>query len=113
MRVENVSDPVYAPNSYGGPKAEPARTDGAGLWYADGEMVRKAYTLRAEDDDFGQAGTMVRRVLDDAARARLVSNIIGHLKDGVSEAVLARALDYWRKVDKDLGGRIAAGMKEK
>ena len=33
------------------PKAEPARTDEAGLWYADGDMVRKAYTLRAEDDD--------------------------------------------------------------
>jgi catalase len=39
--------------------------------------VRRAYTLRAEDDDFGQAGAMVRRVLDDAARARLVSNIVG------------------------------------
>jgi catalase len=113
MRVQNVSDPVYAPNSYGGPKADPERTDAAGLWYADGDMVRKAYTLRAEDDDFGQAGTLVRRVLDDAARARLVSNIVGHLKDGVSAPVLARALDYWRKVDKDLGARIAAGMKEK
>jgi catalase len=113
MRVQNVSDPVYAPNSYGGPKADPERTDAAGLWYADGDMVRKAYTLRAEDDDFGQAGTMVRRVLDDAARARLASNIVGHLKDGVSAPVLARAIDYWRKVDKDLGDRIAAGMNER
>jgi catalase len=85
MRVEKVSDPVYAPNSYDGPKVDPARTDAVGLWYADGDMVRKAYTLRAEDDDFGQAGTLVRHVLDDAARARLVSNIVGHLKDGVSE----------------------------
>jgi catalase len=112
MRVENVSDPVYAPNSYGGPKADPARTDEAGLWYADGDMVRKAYTLRAEDDDFGQAGTMVRHVLDDAARARLVSNIVGHLKGGVSKPVLARVVEYWGMVDKDLGDRIAAGMKE-
>jgi catalase len=113
MRVENVSDPVYAPNSYGGPKADPARTDEAGLWYADGDMVRKAYTLRNEDDDFGQAGTLVRHVLDDAARARLVSNIVGHLKDGVSEPVLARTLEYWHKVDKALGERIAAGMKDR
>jgi catalase len=112
MRMENVSDPVYAPNSYGGPKADPARTDEAGLWYADGDMVRKAYTLRAEDDDFSQAGAMVRRVLDDAARARLVSNIVGHLKDGVSEPVLARAFDYWRKVDKDLGDAISARINE-
>jgi catalase len=56
---------------------------------------------------------MVRRILDDAARARLASNIVGHLKDGVSAPVLARAVDYWRKVDKDLGDRIAAGVKEK
>jgi catalase len=55
----------------------------------------------------------VRRVLDDAARARLVSNIIGHLKDGVSESVLARAFDYWRHIDKDLGDRIAAGIRDK
>src|SRR6202000_143914 len=27
MRVDNASDPVYAPNSYGGPKADPQRTD--------------------------------------------------------------------------------------
>jgi catalase len=69
------------------------------------------FTLRNEDDDFGQAGTMVRHVLADAARARLVSNIVGHLKDGVFEPVLARTLEYWHKVDKDLGERIAAGMK--
>jgi catalase len=42
-----------------------------------------------------------------------VGNIIGHLKDGVSEPILARAFDYWRKIDKDLGDSIAAGMKEK
>jgi catalase len=112
MRMQNVADPVYAPNSYGGPKADPERTDAAGLWYADGEMVRQAYTLRTADDDFGQAGAMVRQVLDEAARARLVSNIVGHLKDGVSGPVLARAIDYWRKVDQGLGERIAAGIKK-
>src|ERR1700674_3409232 len=94
------------------PSAREGRLFGHMCWYADGDMVRKAYTLRAEDDDFGQAGTLVRDVLDDAARARLVSNIVGHLKDGVSEPVLARTLEYWHKVDKDLGERIAAGMKE-
>jgi catalase len=73
-------------------------------------MVRKAYTLRAEDDDFGQAGTLVRHVLDAAARDRLVSNVVGHLKDGVSEPVLARTLDYWRKIDKELGERIATAQ---
>ena len=44
MRMQNVSDPVYAPNSYGGPQADPSRTDDGGHWYADGDMVRTAYT---------------------------------------------------------------------
>jgi catalase len=105
-RTVNVTDPVYAPNSYGGPQADPSRTDQAGLWAADGEMVRSAYTLRADDDDFGQAGTMVREVLDDDARERLVSNVAGHLLDGVSEDVLARAFQYWKNIDQEIGGRI-------
>ena len=74
-------------------------------------MVRTAYTLHAEDDDWGQAGTMVREVLDDAARERLVDNIVGHLLNGVSEPILQRAFEYWRNVDKDLGDRIEAGVR--
>ena len=112
MRMDSVSDPVYAPNSYGGPAADPSLTDAAGLWHSDGEMVREAYTLREDDDDFGQAGTLVREVLDDAARDRLVDNIAGHLSAGVSPAVLERALDYWRKVDETLGERVAAAVNE-
>ncbi|CAN5598582.1 hypothetical protein BH23ACT6_BH23ACT6_16870 [soil metagenome] len=111
MRVQNVTDPVYAPNSYGGPQADPALTDDGGHWHSDGEMVRAAYTLRAEDDDWGQAGTMVREVLDDAARERLVDNIVGHLLDGVSDLVLHRAFEYWRSVDTDLGDRVEAGVR--
>ena len=111
MRFRNVSDPVYAPNSKGGPQADTARYGEPAGWYTDGEMVHAAYTLRPEDDDWGQAGTMVRKVLDDAARARLVSNITGHLLDGVTEPVLLRAFEYWRNVDKQLGDRIEEGVR--
>ncbi|HEY3480417.1 MAG TPA: catalase [Streptomyces sp.] len=113
MRYTKVSDPVYAPNSKGGPQADVARYGTPAGWQADGEMVRSAYTLRAEDDDFGQAGTMVREVFDDGARARLVDNVVGHLLNGVTEPVLARAFDYWRNVDKDIGDRIESGVREK
>jgi catalase len=106
MRTVNVTDPVYAPNSYGGPAADPSRTDDAGLWAADGDMVRSAYTLRADDDDFGQAGTQVREVLDDDARERLVANVAGHLSDGVSDKVLAHAFEYWKNIDQEIGARI-------
>ena len=112
MRVKNVSDPVYAPNSYGGPQADPTRTTEA-LWYTDGEMVRQAYTLRADDDDWGQAGTLVRDVLDDAARDRLVSNVIGHVLGGVKEPVLSRVFQYWKNIDPDLGKKIEEGVRNR
>jgi catalase len=110
MRVQNVSDPVYAPNSKGGPAADSEHLFPVG-WYADGDMVRSAYTLHADDDDWGQAGTMVREVLDDDARARLVGNIVGHLLDGVTEPVLERAFEYWRNVDKGLGEKVESGVR--
>jgi catalase len=111
MRVHNVSDPVYAPNSKGGPQADAERYPQVDTWQASGEFIRAAYTLRKEDDDFGQAGTLVRDVMDDAQRERLVSNVTGHLKGGVSEPVLERAFDYWRNIDPDIGERIARGVK--
>jgi catalase len=110
MRMVNVSDPVYAPNSKGGPQADSERYRPVG-WYADGDMVRSAYTLHEQDDDWGQAGTLVREVLDDDARGRLVDNVVGHLLNAVSEPVLQRAFQYWRNVDKSLGDKIEAGVR--
>jgi len=108
MRVVNASDPVYYPNSKGGPQADPALT-AEPLWHLDGDMVRTAYTLRRDDDDWGQAGTLVREVMDDAARDRLAGNIVGHLLNGVTEPVLVRAFQYWGNVDQTLGERVEKG----
>jgi catalase len=113
MRVDAVRDPVYAPNSYGGPAADAQRFPYVEKWEASGEFIRAAYTLRSDDDDWGQPGTLVREVLDDAARERLVSNIAGHLKAGVSKPVLQRAFDYWRSVDGDLGERVAKAVNDR
>jgi catalase len=110
MRIRNATDPVYAPNSYGGPQADPARAAEV-RWFADGEMIRHAYTLRPDDDDWSQAGTLVREVLDDAARERLAHNVIGHVLKGVKEPVLSRVFDYWRNVDADLGKKIEEGVR--
>ena len=111
MQTVNAKDPVYAPNSYGGPAADPSRTDDAGLFAAGGEMVREGYRDHAEDDDWGQARALVREVMDDAARERLVSNVAGHLLDGVSDAVLARAFEYWRNIDPEIGERIEHAVR--
>ena len=110
MRIDPVSDPVYAPNSKGGPHADyPGQAEPQ--WAADGELVREAYTLRADDDDWSQAGTLVRDVMNDEERARLVSNIAGHLLDGVSEPVLERAFEYWKNVDADLGAKVESAVR--
>jgi len=110
MRMVNRTDPVYFPNSKGGPKADPEKYQPAS-WYTDGDLVRAAYVKHPEDDDWGQAGTLVRDVLDDAARDRLVSNIVGILLNGVTEPVLERAFWYLSNVDKNLGERVEKGVR--
>ena len=69
--------------------------------------------MHAEDSDWGQAGTLVREVLDDAARERLVSNVTGHLLNGVTEPVLECAFQYRKNVDRDLGDKIEKGVRDR
>jgi catalase len=111
MRIKhNGAVPVYAPNSYGGPAADPSRYPDP-TWDADGGLVRGAQELHSEDDDFGQAGTLYREVLTDRDRANLASNLIGHLADGVDQQVQLRAVEHWFAVDRTLGTRLAAGLE--
>ncbi len=111
MRYDNPADPVYAPNSYGGPVAQPERFGADPSWQVTGEIVRAAYEAHREDDDFVQANAMVNKAMDDAARDRLVSNVVGHIKKGVEEPVLSRVFDYWRNVDKTIGDRVEHGVR--
>ncbi|MGE3709720.1 MAG: catalase [Hyphomicrobiaceae bacterium] len=103
--------PVYAPNS-GDRKWADSTGSMADGWEADGEMVRSAYTLRAEDDDFSQPGILVRKVFNDDQRARLVAQVAGSLLGGVREPVLGRALAYWKSIDADIGKRIERKVRE-
>ncbi len=97
--------PVYAPNSGGRPWSdESGRVDDG--WEADGEMVRSAYTLRPDDDDFSQPGILVRQVFNDAQRRQLVDTVAGSLLGGVREPVLGRAFEYWKSIDRETGRRI-------
>src|SRR5699024_5583191 len=112
MRIANTCDPVYAPNSKGGSVADPDANAGAESWHADGTLVRSAYTLRKDDDDFSQANALVNKVMDDAQRDRLVGNVTGAL-DGVSEPVLERAIEYWKNIDATIGGRIEKAVRNK
>jgi catalase len=111
MRFQSVSDPVYAPNSKGGPSADAARYGEPAGWHTDGELAHAASTLHAEDDDWGQAGTLVREVMGEPERCRLVANIAGHLLHGVTDPVLERAFEYWRNVDEELGRRVEDAVR--
>lgn len=104
------NQPNYSPNSYGGPQADPAAE--LPYWPVEGgEIVRSAYTLHREDDDFGQAGTLYRKVMSDTDKANLAANIIGHAsKPDMQSDVQARVVEYWRQVDADLGAQVAKGL---
>ncbi|HWF74341.1 MAG TPA: catalase [Solirubrobacteraceae bacterium] len=103
------SQPMYAPNSYGGPKADPTKE--LPTWLVEmGEIGRYAYELHAEDDDFGQPGALYREVMDDTDREHMASNIIGHASADVTDEVQRRVIAYWTSVDSDLGARVAAGL---
>jgi catalase len=97
--------PVYAPNSSGRQWADNTGAVADG-WEADGQMVRSAYMLRADDNDFGQPAVLVREVFDDEQRDRLVEQVAGSLMGGVREPVLSRAFQYWKNIDLEVGHRI-------
>jgi catalase len=104
--------PVYATNSGGRTWADQTGPVAEG-WETDGEMVRSAYTLHKEDDDFSQPGILVRKVWNDAQRAQFVDQVAGSLLGGVHEPVLSRAIDYWKSVDAETGKQIEKKVKAK
>lgn len=101
--------PVYAPNSYGRSYANTQGPVDNG-WESDGTLVRAAYTLHAEDDDFGQAHTLVREVYTEEERQGLVETVVGSLTD-VEEPVLSRVFEYWTKIDAEVGAAIEAAYR--
>ena len=76
--IHEGDQPVYAPNTKGGPVADGENGADLGWDVEGGELGRYENPKHREDDDFGQAGTLVREVMDDAERDALVENIVGH-----------------------------------
>ncbi len=112
MRYRHTGNqPVYAPNSYGGPKADPQRYRDPSWLVEAGEIMRTAYVAHKDDNDFVQPGMLYRQVMAPSDREHLVSNIVGHLSQGVERFIQERAVnDYWSQVDRELGARVARGL---
>jgi catalase len=79
-------------------------------WVEAGEIGRYATEKHRDDDDFVQPRALYRDVMTDSDRDHLVSNIVGHASDGVSEDVQRSVVVYWTDVDAELGARVAAGL---
>jgi catalase len=103
------AQPVYYPNSKGGPVADPSK-ELPTWWVEAGEIGRYAYERHANDSDFVQPGVLYREVMSDTDREHLVSNIVAHASDGVSPGIQERVIGYWRNVDAGLGAAVAAGL---
>ncbi len=105
---------VYTPNSFGGPEADAARA-GEGSWETDGELVRAAQTLRSEDSDFGQAGTLYREVFTAESKERFHATLLGQCQGISIESIRERFFQYWTNVDANLGAILresyAAGVE--
>ena len=99
---------TYHPNSFGaagGPEADPTVALEAN-WEADGQLVRSAATLHAEDDDFGQAGTLYREVFDGEQRARFLETLTGQGRSITIDDIRERFFQYWTNVDAELGAAL-------
>ncbi len=106
------SQPVYAPNSYDGPAADPSLVDEGTGYAAAGDATRADYVRHAEDDDYVQGHNLIRHVMDDAQRDRLVDNVVGHLLNGVRDPVLTRVFEMFERLDAEVGKKIEAAYRD-
>lgn len=113
MEFNDPSVPTYVPNSGNGPTAQPEKSPAdLGRWEPHGTEPYRGYPVEHEDDDFwSQPRTLVRDVMDDAQRERLVSNVVGTL-DEVQEPVLSRVFEYWKNIDEEVGAAIEKSYKD-
>jgi catalase len=99
--------PLYHPNSFNGPDHQGKSVE----WHRfqiSGEVARHD---DADDDNYTQVGTFVRKVLDESHRRRLVANIIDSLKLCKS-FIQDRTIQEFSKVDETLGKMLRERLNE-
>ncbi|WP_199742345.1 catalase [Streptomyces triticirhizae] len=98
----------YEPNSFGGP----AQTDQP-LWAAttvSGVTGDHPAPSHAEDDDYGQAGTLYRLMSEDE-KERLIANLAGSIAQVSRDDIAERAIENFRRADEDYGKRLHAAVQ--
>lgn len=94
----------YEPNSFGGPKQDPAFKEPPLKISGDAD----AYDQPTKDDDFVQPGNLYRLLPPDE-QERLVQNLVNSLK-AVPTFIQERMLEHFVKADKNWGERVSKGL---
>jgi catalase len=101
------SAPNYEPNSAGFALQGGSGSRGMQSQFTvEGNVAR--HPVKLTDDDFVQAGRLYQIQSTDA-KSRMVSNIIGHLKNAKPH-IRARQVVNFKRADKELGSRIEQGL---
>uniref|UniRef100_A0A914CLR4 Catalase immune-responsive domain-containing protein n=1 Tax=Acrobeloides nanus TaxID=290746 RepID=A0A914CLR4_9BILA len=80
------------------------------VWPVIGDCKRyEDVTEEKDEDNFTQPGIFWNKVLDQAARMRLVKNIVVSLKD-CKGFIQDRAIENFTKVDPEFGRMVRAGV---
>lgn len=99
--------PNYHPNMFGGPEVYPNAKE----WTAPPEQVNATvdYYDLYDTDNYSQARTFWEKVLDNAAKDRLVNNLTGKIKLA-NETIRKRAVEIFSNVSSDLGNRLKSKL---
>jgi catalase len=99
------AQPNYEPNSFGGPKQNPAYTERPHA--VSGTVARHDH--RADSDYYSQPGNLFR-LMDAGAKARLIGNIVGSLGSGVPPRIQELQILHFYKADPAYGTGVAKGL---
>jgi len=107
MRFDDngAGSPNYEPNSFGGPKADPAYREPPLRILGDADRYEQK---RGVDDDYVQPGNLYRLMPEDERR-RLAENIVRSLRNA-PPAIQQKMVEHFHRADPAYGGAVARGL---
>jgi catalase len=107
MRFDGNAGPAvnYAPNTFGGPLADPAYAEPPLKISGDADRYQQK---RGVDDDYIQPGNLFRLMPPDE-QERLIANIVGTLKD-VPQKIQEKMVEHFTRADPAYGTGVAGGL---
>jgi catalase len=95
----------YEPNSFGGPKADPAFREPPLKISGDADRYEQE---RGVDDDYVQPGNLYR-LMTAEEQQRLVDNVVSALK-GVPKEIQQKMVEHFARADEAYGRGVAQGL---